>query len=81
MKKNYPLCDNGYHRYGLLCYLGLSGYVWYYDKQRSKKAMCRPRLWVKIIKYWVISGEKDVIIVIRLPSDYLLFLLFRWQSS
>lgn len=27
---------------GLLCYLGLSGYVWYYDKQRSKKkAMCR----------------------------------------
>ncbi len=21
---------------GLLCYLGLSGYVWYYDKQRSK---------------------------------------------
>lgn len=23
---------------GLLCYLGLSGYVWYYDKQRSKKS-------------------------------------------
>lgn len=59
---------------GLLCYLGLSGYVWYYDKQRSKKAMCRPRLWVKIIKYWVISGRKDVIIVIRLPLNCLLFL-------
>lgn len=23
---------------GLLCYLGLSGYVWYYDKQRGDAA-------------------------------------------
>ncbi|MDR6619629.1 hypothetical protein J2W63_005401 [Klebsiella sp. 1400] len=22
---------------GLLCYLGLSGYIWYYDNQRIKK--------------------------------------------
>ncbi len=34
--------------------------------------MCRPRLWVKIIKYWVTSGRKDDI-VIRLPLNYLLF--------
>ncbi|VDZ97134.1 cytochrome c peroxidase [Salmonella enterica subsp. enterica] len=55
---------------GLLCYLGLSGYVWYYDKQRSKKSdVAGLGLWVKIIKYWVISGRKDVIIVIRLPLN------------
>lgn len=62
---------------GLLCYLGLSGYVWFHDKQRSKKTMCRPLLWEKITKYLVISGRKDVIIVIRLPLNCLFIPLFR----
>ncbi|SQJ36039.1 cytochrome c peroxidase [Salmonella enterica] len=66
---------------GLLCYLGLSGMYGITTNSAVKKAMCRPRLWVKIIKYWVISERKDVIIVIRRPLNYLFIPLFRWQSS
>lgn len=66
---------------GLLCYLGLSGYVWYYDKQRSKKSDVQASVVGENNKILVISGRKDVIIVIRLPLNYLFIPLFRWQSS
>lgn len=41
-----------------------------------KKSDVQARLWVKIIKYWVISGRKDVIIVIRLPLNCLFYSSF-----
>lgn len=66
---------------GLLCYLGLSGYVWYYDKQRSKKSDVQASVVGENNKILVISGRKDVIIVIRLPLNCLFIPLFRWQSS
>lgn len=34
-----------------ICYLGLSGYVWYHDNKRSKQAMFRHLLSVKIIRF------------------------------
>lgn len=36
---------------GLLCYLGLSGYIWYYDNQRIKKTSSNSRRLTKIIKF------------------------------
>lgn len=66
---------------GLLCYLGLSGYVWYYDKQRSKKSDVQASVVGENNKILGYFRRKDVIIVIRLPLNYLFIPLFRWQSS
>lgn len=66
---------------GLLCYLGLSGYVWYYDKQRSKKSDVQASVVGENNKILGYFREKDVIIVIRLPLNCLFIPLFRWQSS
>lgn len=66
---------------GLLCYLGLSGYVWYYDKQRSKKSDVQASVVGENNKILGYFREKGCDIVIRLPLNYLFIPLFRWQSS
>lgn len=66
---------------GLLCYLGLSGYVWYYDKQRSKKSDVQASVVGENNKILGYFREKGCDYVIRLPLNCLFIPLFRWQSS
>ncbi len=50
---------------GLLCYLGLSGYIWYYDNQRIKKTSSNSRRLTKIIKFSLFLVKKVATTAIR----------------
>lgn len=50
---------------GVLCYLGLSGYIWYYDSQRIKKTTSGSRRLPRIIKFSLFLVKKVATIAIR----------------
>lgn len=65
----------------VICYFGLSGYVWYHDNQRSKQADVQASTLEENNKVLGFYAKKDAIIVTRLQLNYLSILLFLSLSS
>lgn len=65
----------------VICYFGLSGYVWYHDNQRSKQADVQASSQEANNKVLGFLREKGAIIVTPLRLNYLSILLFLSLSS
>ncbi len=64
-----------------ICYLGLSGYVWYHDNKRSKQADVQASAVSENNKVLGFLREKDAIIAIRLRQNYLPIIIFPARNS
>lgn len=64
-----------------ICYLGLSGYVWYHDNKRSKQADVQASAVSENNQVLGFLREKDAIIAIRLRQNYLPIIIFPARNS
>ena len=64
-----------------ICYLGLSGYVWYHDNKRSKQADVQASAVSENNQVLAFSAKKDAIIAIRLRQNYLPIIIFPARNS
>ncbi len=64
-----------------ICYLGLSGYVWYHDNKRSKQADVQASAVSENNKVLGFLREKDAIIAIRLRQNYPPIIIFPARNS
>ena len=64
-----------------ICYLGLSGYVWYHDNKRSKQADVQASAVSENNKVLAFSAKKDAIIAIRLRQNYPPIIIFPARNS
>lgn len=64
-----------------ICYLGLSGYVWYHDNKRSKQADVQASAVSENNKVLGFLREKDATIAIRLRQNYPPIIIFLARNS
>ena len=64
-----------------ICYLGLSGYVWYHDNKRSKQADVQASAVSENNKVLGFLAKKDATIAIRLRQNYPPIIIFLARNS
>ena len=64
-----------------ICYLGLSGYVWYHDNKRSKQADVQASAVSENNKVLGFSAKKDATIATRLRQNYPPIIIFLARNS
>lgn len=64
-----------------ICYLGLSGYVWYHDNKRSKQADVQASAVSENNKVLGFLREKDATIATRLRQNYPPIIIFPARNS
>lgn len=64
-----------------ICYLGLSGYVWYHDNKRSKQADVQASAVSENNKVLGFLREKDATIATRLRQNYPPIIIFLARNS
>ncbi len=64
-----------------ICYLGLSGYVWYHDNKRSKQADVQASAVSENNKGFRLSAQKDATIATHLRQNYPPIIIFLARNS